>query len=173
MERLDDVICERAFQTWFSSGQPPSWARIQELYPDLDNGKKPGIAYVRQAFEVYGWAARADELNTRAIQKVETDLVTARADMFRRQAAEALEIAQKARKKIMEDGFDSTNSAINAYFKANELERTSRGAAELLMKIYAMSETELVKRATGLLRRKNEAFEDVIDSESVDITEGE
>ena len=159
---FQSYIGNRHFRFGTRQGDLQSGDLLQDMLPEMAEGGKPGVAAIKHAHELYTWEARADDLDAKAIQKVESDLVELRATMFRRQAQEAFEIAQKAKTKILADGFDSSASAVSAYFKAAELERISKGAAELILRINKMTPEELIERASKLIKRKNEAIDAVV-----------
>ena len=65
---------------------------------------------------------------------------------------EAQEIKQLAMSAIRKD-FDPSASAVQAYFKAAEQERTSIGLAEYLLKVHNMKNDELNKTILELTSR--------------------
>lgn len=158
MSQIPDEYWERAFQIWYASGQPTGIEDIRNCLPDFE-GDRPANTTIRKAMQEYGWSERADAMNTLAVQKVEEDLVTKRADMFRKQLEEAREIKQIALDHIRENGFDNSSSAVNALFKAIDTESKVTGVEELINRISQMSVSKLNSRAQALLKRKNEALE--------------
>lgn len=161
----DDNYWEEAFQVWYASGQPKAAVKIREIIPNDEDGNKPTVTNINNAITVYGWHERADVLNTKAIEQNEMILVNQKADMLRRQAENALEIANKAKQYIVEGGFDSSASAVTAYFKATDEERTVRGVSDMLIRVSKYSPEELMERAAQLLRRKDSSEGEIIEDE--------
>lgn len=165
----DDYL-EQCFQVWYSMNQPVSIALLQEALPPTAEGNKPGIPLLRQTMEEHSWAQRADVMNAKAIEKVEHQLIDRKADMLKRQAEFALAIADKAREHILDNGFDTSASAVNAYFKASEEERVVRGVSEMLIKVSKMTPDELLAEAGKLLKRSSESIEGVVLEDNADIS---
>ena len=162
----DDYV-EQCFQVWYSRGQPMNIDILHEAIPENGDGKRPGKALLRSWRDSYGWMERADGLNAQAIEKVEHKLIEQKSDMLLRQAEQALLIANKARDHLLENGFDSSSSAVSALFKATEEERTVRGISDFLIKISRMDNDGVMNEAMKLLKRSSEAVDaEVIDSES-------
>jgi hypothetical protein len=156
----DDYI-ETCFATWYSLGQPTNIVVLQENLPTTPEGKKPGVAMLRQFRDTHGWIERADGLNALAIGKAEVVLVDERAKMFIRQIEAALEVGKAAKEHLLENGFDTSSSAVNALRWAQEEERTVRGVSEMMVKISKMSPEELMAEAAKLLKRNSEVIEGV------------
>lgn len=157
----EDYI-EQCFHVWFTLGQPKNMDTLWDAIPTPIEADKPSRAFLRSCVDNYGWVERADALNALAVQKAEPMLVDTRAQMFKRQAEQALQIANLAREHLLENGFDTSASAVNALFRATEEERTARGVSDMLVKISKMSPEELEARAIKLLRRQNESVDAVI-----------
>ena len=157
-EFTDDYI-ERCFEVWYSMNQPTNMQILQDAIPETPEGRKPGIQMLRQLRDTYGWNERADVLNAKAIEVVEHQLIDQKASMLKRQAEQALQIANLARDHLVENGFDTSASAVSALFKATEEERVVRGVSEMMIKISKMSPEELMQEAAKLLKRNSEVIE--------------
>ena len=165
-EFTDDYI-ERCFEVWYSMNQPTNMQILQDAIPETPEGRKPGIQMLRQLRDTYGWNERADVLNAKAIEVVEHQLIDQKATMLKRQAEQALQIANLARDHLVENGFDTSSSAVSALFKATEEERIVRGVSEMMIKISKMSPEELMQEAAKLLKRNSEVIEgETVDPES-------
>ena len=154
-----DEYVERCFSIWYSLNQPINLLLLQEAIPESPEGKKPSTALLRQYVRNYGWIERADALNAKAIEKVEHQLVDMKADMLKRQAESAFKIAKLAENYLLENGFDTAASAVNAIKWAQEEERTVRGVSEMMIKISKMSPDELMQEAAKLLKRNSEVID--------------
>lgn len=163
-----DEYIEQCFELWYSIGQPNSLVILQENIPESPDGKKPSLVLLRDYKNSHGWVERADALNTKAIEKVEHLLIDKKAEMLKRHAEAAFEIAAIAKDYLVENGFDTATSAVSAIKWAQEEERTVRGVSEMMIKISKMTPDELMKEAAKLLRRNSE----VIDIEPEELNDG-
>jgi hypothetical protein len=159
-----DEYIESCFTHWYSLNQPSNLVILQENIPESPEGKKPSLALLRNYKDEYGWIERADALNAKAIEKVEHHLIDMKSDMLKRQAKTAFAIAKKAEDYLMENGFDTAASAVNAIKWAQEEERTVRGVSEMMIKISRMTPDELMAEAAKLLKRNSEVI-DIIPEE--------
>jgi len=164
MKNYTDEYIDRLFQAWYSLNQPSDMERVITLVGVDGDGKTPEKSTVKQWAKEYGWQERADGMTALAVQKAEDMLITQKAEMLKRQAMDAFEVAVKAKEHIIVNGFDTTSSAVAALKWATEEERTARGVSEMMIRVSKMSKEELEARAIKLLQRTN----DVIDAEEVD-----
>jgi len=170
MAGYTEEYIERCFQTWFSLNQPNSLEALQEAIPESPDGGKPSMATLRQFKEDYAWHERADVLNSKAIERVESVLVDQKYEMLLRQAETAQKIGQLAEEHLLTEGFDNSSSAVNALKWASEEERTVRGVSEMMIKISRMTPDELMKEAAKLLKRNSEAVDaEVIEEDSPEL----
>jgi hypothetical protein len=163
-----DDYKEKCFQTWYASGRPTSAARTLDILPEDEFGRKP----VRSLVEVWRkdlmWDARADDLDSKAIAIAEDALIMQKAEMLKRQAERAGKLAEKAFDELVTEGFDSSAAAVNAYFRATEEERMTRGISDMIVKMSKMNDADLADTVLDLLRRANEN-DQIIDSAPVDV----
>ena len=160
---------EKCFVEWYSNRRPVSAAKTRELIPNDEKGRKPNYPMLYRWMKELGWNERADELDAKAMVLVDEVLVNQKADMLKRQALDAFKIANKAREHIITEGFDTAASAVNAYFKATEEERTTRGLGDFIVKVSKMSNEELQKKITDLANRASGDLENVLDLDAEDI----
>lgn len=76
--------------------------------------------------------------------------------MFEKHAEAASKWQEAAWKHIQEEGFDSSASAVQAYFKAVETERQSLGISQLMVKMQDMDDTQLKDEFIRLINRGSE-----------------
>lgn len=150
---------EQCFNVWYSLNQPNNLELLQENLPENPDGKKPGVALLRQYKNNHGWIERADALNAKAIEKVEHHLIDMKSDMLKRQAESAFKIAKLAEDYLIENGFDTAASAVSALKWAQEEERTVRGVSDMMIKISKMTPDELMAEAAKLLKRNSEVID--------------
>lgn len=161
-----DEYIERCFEVWYSMNQPINLAILQERLPETTDGKKPSVSHLRHMRDGNGWIERADALNAKAIEKVEHQLIDQKADMLKRQAQSAFEIAQVAKDYLLERGFDTAASAVAGIKWAQEEERTVRGVSEMMIKISKMTPDELMQEAAKLLKRNSQVID--VEAEEMD-----
>jgi len=158
---------ETCFIAWYSAGRPDKIPQIQEIIPEDENGRKPSIPTVAMWRDEMGWDWRADELDAKANSIVDDELINHRVLMLKEQAAIGKELQLKGIEHIREQGFDTSSSALGAVVKGAELERTSRGISERLVKISKLSNDRLLESIGKLLDEANESGE-IIDVDAVE-----
>lgn len=167
-----DNYIEICFQTWYSAGRPAMPALI-DIVPKDENGRKPTPNTVGDWRKILMWDVRADDLDARALQLADDALVVQKAEMLKRHAENAKKIADKALNFLVNDddgGFDSSSSAVNAYFRGVEEERTAKGISDLIVRMSRMNNEELKQEIIKRLKRGSEN-DQIIDTESIDIPE--
>jgi len=171
MATYNEDYLDQCFQVWYASGQIMDMERLKEMLPKTLDGSTPSAVYLRSIIERDGWFERADSMNAIVSQKVDTDLMKDKYEMLKRQALRTMKIAEKAYDFILENGFDTSNSAISAYFKSTEEERLVTGLGKTLLKINTATNEELKEEALKLLRRVNESDEVNVEGEILDMGE--
>ena len=135
---------------------------FMEIFPTADDGRKPTIHALKKWRQMYDWDVHADDLDSKAIQIRDDYLVTTKADILKKQADDAAMIAEKALKYLVSGTFDSSASAVSAYFRATEEQRLAIGISELVVKMSKMSNDELEKEIASRLSRL-----EIVDAEEV------
>lgn len=155
------------FQTWYSAGRPSATTRIREIIPEDMYGRKPVTSMIDAWRKDMMWDFRADELDAKALAIVDDDLVMQKVEMLRRQAERARTISERAMESLLTDGFDSSASAVNAYFRGTEEERLTRGIGDMIVKMSKMSDADLKDEIIKRLQRAAEN-DQIIDSAPID-----
>lgn len=163
-----DDYKEKCFQAWYASGRPTSLARTLDIIPEDEFGRKPVRSLIDAWQKDMMWGARADDLDSKAIAIAEDALIMQKADMLKRQAENAGKLAAKAFDELISEGFDSSSAAVNAYFRATEEERMTRGISDMIVKMSKMNDPQLADTIIEMLRRANEN-DQIIDSAPVDV----
>ena len=143
--RYSEEYEERCFVAWYGAGRPIVHARIMEVIPVDEYGRKPSkdtLVGWRNS-----WQIRADDLDQRAIEKVESTLITKKAALLEKQAEDAFALAQHAHQFLISGTFDSSASAVQAYFQATKELRAVIGLSDLLQRLGQMNDEELMKEA--------------------------
>lgn len=154
---------KKCFDAWVLAGRPSETTRIRDLVPEDEWGRRPSSAVIGRWMDIYNWQQLGDEIDTQAIEIANKALIQTKAEMFKKQYENAVEIQDIALKNIKEKGFDNSNAAVNAYFKATQEARTVMGISEFMEKIGKMSEKQLQDEIAERLERMN-----VVDAIPVD-----
>jgi len=97
---------------------------------------------------------------------VEDDLIQRKAVMLQEQAQRGFDLQVEGMKYIKEEGFDSSSAAVQAVVRGAELERTSRGIGEMILKMSKMSDVDLKAEIIKGMKQMSEAGQ-IIDVEPV------
>lgn len=153
---------EQVFVTWYESGRLPARDLLSlESFPKDEHGRTP----VRRVIELWvnerAWRERADVLDARASTQIEDELVALKVAMLRKQASQAAEIREKAFDHIIEEGFDSSASAVSAFKLATEIERSTLGISKIIQKLAEMDDEEVMQTVKELAERAGSTVLDV------------
>jgi len=163
------VACRDA---WYAAGKPDRATQILEIIPEDEYGRKPNKQLLPDWRREMAWDVWADELDLRAEAIVDDELVNARVIMLKRQAATAKELQEDGIEYLREKGHDTSASAVRAIIQGAELERTSRGISEKIIKLHKMTDEKLMEEAQKYLGKAEESGE-VIDLGEEVIDNGE
>lgn len=141
---------------WYSSGRPDSVRGFAETVPDDEFGRKPDYHTIAKWRDEYLWDAWADELDAKAESVIEDVLVNQRVLMLKRQASNGKEMQDKAMNHFRTREPDTTASAVSMMKLGVDMERTSRGISDRIVKMTKMSDEELTTETQKLL---DDAFE--------------
>lgn len=164
LSKYTQEFIEKCFTAWYSSGRPSVLAEHHDIFPIDEHGRKPTIQVLKIWRKKFGWDAHADELDHRAIELRDNYLVLRKADILKKQAEDALKIAEKALQYLTTKDFDTSASAVSAYFKSTEEVRMAIGISELIEKMSKMSEDELKEEIARRLQQAADAGQ-VIEAE--------
>lgn len=158
-----ETYMETCFQAWYQAGRPSKYAHILEVLPVDEYDKKPSRLMINKWLEM-SWSFRADELDARAIEKADNNLVLQKVKMLKDQAKRGEQLQDKGMKHIEQYGFDSASAAVSAVIRGATLERESRGIGELILKMAKMSDDELKDEIMKKLQTLSDEVEgDVIE----------
>ncbi len=164
-----DVYIEKVFYVWYSHGRPSRFpSDFTTLIPEDEHNRKPKIALILKWRNERNWDLRADELDARAMQIVDDEVVLQKAKMLRRQAEIGFELQEKGMQALREEGFDTSASAVNAVVRGVEIERSSRGISEFLMKLSKMSDADIKEELARLAIREDSIILDAEEKEDKD-----
>ena len=151
---------------WYSAGRPKEGDVWLAATPEDEKGRKPGINVLRKWKAEMMWDFWADDMDSRSIAIAENSLVQQKADMLQRQAEMARQLQDKGLDYIQSAGFDNSSSAVQAIIRGAELERTSRGIGEMIVKMATMGDSELKDEIMKMINRGAEN-DQIVDVEEV------
>lgn len=146
----------KCFDAWYLANRPNLPARIKEVFPVDEFGRKPSLSLIKSWMIGGVWDMWADEITAKAMVIVDDKLVNVKAKMLIKHQQDAMVLADKALEYLKVDGFDSSAAAVNAYFKATEEQRKTAGFSDLLEKLDKMSNNDVEKEIIEKLRRIQE-----------------
>jgi hypothetical protein len=161
-----DEYKEKCKQAWYAVGRPKNAKLWLDATPIDDLGRKPNAILLRKWRSERMWDFWADDMDSRAIAIVEDTLITQKAQMLQRQADMAWKLQDKGIAYLEAEGFDNSSSAVQAIIRGAELERTSRGIGEMIVKMASMGDTELKDEIVKMINRASEN-DQIIDMDEV------
>ena len=169
MTKYSDAYLESLFEKWYAKGGPEYKIFVRDGIPADEFGRTPHASQITTWAGQYRWQERKDALNAQALELAEKSLIENQVEMWKRHADFAQKVGKEAYDYILEHGFDSSASAIQALKWAQEEERITRGADSFYKSVKNKSNDELLAMVRGLAERQLSA-EDIIDA---DTTEGD
>lgn len=168
-EPYSDTYIEKCFVAWYSAGCP-SIRKFAEMAPPDENGRKPMWLTVSNWMTEGDWWQRRDVLDARAANQIEDELVSLKVNMLKEQAAAFRAVRQKAFEHVLENGFDSSASAVAAFIKSAQEERVVLGVSKTIQRLAEMDDEELTQVVKELGERAStttlEAEEVVAESDN-------
>lgn len=148
---------------WYANGCP-SIKKLEEmkLVPADEQGKVANYHQITHWFDDEQWTQWRDVMNAELSVQIEKRLMTERMKLVKEQLDQSGKIRRKAYAEIEEHGFDSSASAVSAFFKASEEERG-------LMQIDKMI-AELAEKDTAEIQRE---FKELAERAGLTMVEGE
>lgn len=146
----------KCFDVWYLHGRPNLPSQIREIIPENDQGNKPSALIIGQWLNSGAWDLLADELDVRVEERANQHLVTEKVKMLRKHQDQAVKVQNKALESILVDGFDSSSSAVQAFFRGMEEERKTAGFSDLLEKLESMSNNQVRDEIISMIQRATE-----------------
>lgn len=154
------------FQVWYSNGRP-TIPDLLALIPEDTNGRKPSKVVMLKWKNEEGWDAEADIMDAKAIVVSDDFLIRQKSEMLMRQANIGFVLQEIGLRALISGGFDSSSSAVQAIRVGSELERTSMGIGEMIVKMAKMSDADLEQEIVKQIQRASDAGQ-VVDAEEVE-----
>lgn len=155
--------------SWYAAGKPSDAKDWMDATPEDEKGRKPHIETLRKWRRNEMWDMWADELDVKAMTLVEDSLVLEKVEMLKRHAKDAMDLQALAMKYLKDSDFDTASSAVSAMIRGAELERTSRGIGDLILKMAKMDDSALTNEIMTLIQRASEN-DQIIDVDPVENT---
>lgn len=141
---------------WMAAGHPENIKKIMDIFPEED-GRRPSYHAIGTWISKYDWQGRAEIIDSKAIEVATESIINIKAEIMRQQFQDSVLIAQKALQHLASGTFDSSASAVSAYFRATEEQRRAVGISEIIEKMLKMNDDELEKEILDRIRRATEA----------------
>jgi hypothetical protein len=157
---------ELCFDAWYLAGKPNQPARIQEVCPNSSDGRKPSAVWFQRKLQE--WIPRANDLDLQVAEENDKKLIKSRVAILEKQQKDAMILATKALEYLKVDGFDSSSSAVQAYFRATEEIRKTAGFSNLLEELENMSDNQVRDHIISLVQRATDNNQ-VVEGDTTDI----
>lgn len=176
----DEDYIKKVFVFWYETGRPTVKQLLEyENFPADQFGRKPVAKVVNAWINERGWREYADALDAQVETQINDELVAMKVAMLRHQASQAKAIKEKAVDFILENGFDSSASAVAGFKVASEIERLTIGLSKTIERLAEMSDDEVLQSVRELSERAgvtidaSEIPEDSENSENSENSEGD
>lgn len=166
---FDQNYIEKVKVFWYSAGRPECTVlknKLENEHLVNDRDQTPSIELLRRWVKEHGWHEWADIMDARASELVETEIIEQKATMLREQAKRGQRLQELGMLALEQDGFDSASAAVSAVIKGSELERTSRGIGEALVRMSKMTNEELKQEIISQLERASRSGQ-IIEAEEI------
>lgn len=152
-------------QTWYQNDRVGP-AKLRELVPPDEHGRKPSPVVITRWRKEELWDIWADELDSRVMSQVEDTLIVQKAEMLKRHATVGWMMIDKGMEFLVSGTFDSSSSAVAAIKAGVEIERTSRGIGDMLVRMSQMGDDALKQEIMKYINRASENNQ-IVDAEEV------
>lgn len=166
----DQNYIRQCFDIWYLNGRPTSPTKLKDLYPIHEpSGRKPSVKQINRWIIEGAWDMWADDLDAKAMVKLDNTLVNKKVAMLRLHQKNAEKVAKKALKYIDDKGFDSSASAVQAIKWAQEEQRKTEGFSDLLERLENMTNNDVERAIIEKFNRIKENDQIVeVDAEDVE-----
>ena len=152
-------------QQWYQEGRPTPGKLLSNLVTD-EYGRKPNPIVISMWRKNELWDIWADELDSRVMQVAEDSLIVQKAEMLKRHAQVGWLMIDKGMEFLASGTFDSSSSAVAAIKAGVEIERTSRGIGDMLVRMSQMGDDALKQEIMKYINRASENNQ-IVDAEEI------
>lgn len=157
--------------TWYALGCPsPTKMEQRKLIPADENGRTANFRMIEKWMFDNAWTQWADVITAEISVQAEKELVNNKVELIKEQLEQTRTVRNNAYESIKEGKFDSSASAVNAFFKASEAERGLMQIEKVIEDLANSETTELQKQFRELAER---AGATMVDAEVVEEKEDE
>ena len=157
--------------TWYALGCPsPTKMEQRKLIPADENGKTAGWRMIERWMFDNAWTQWADVITAEISVQAEKELVHDKIELIKEQLEQTRVVRNNAYASIKEGEFDSSASAVNAFFKASEAERGLMQIEKVIEELAKSESEDLKKEFIELAAR---AGATMVDAEVVEEKEDE
>jgi len=147
-----EAFKEQCFIAWYSAGCPTK-ERFGTIMPADEIGRHPSNEVIYTFMKTRSWRERADVLNEEVSRQIEKKAVEVRVEMLNRQAEIGKTLQEMGMEFLEENGFKKAGEALKALISGAELERSSRGLPQAIMKIAELENSELSSILSNLMNK--------------------
>jgi hypothetical protein len=139
---------------WYSNGCP-SIKKLNEmkLVPADEQGRTANAYQITHWFDDFQWTAWRDVMDAELSVQIEKRLMTERMKLVKEQLEQSGKIRRKAFAEIEEKGFDSSASAVQAFFKAADSERGLMQIDKMIAELAEKDTVDIQKEFRELAER--------------------
>ena len=142
-------------QQWYQEGRPTPVKLLNNLVTD-EYGRKPHPLAIATWRRDELWDVWADELDSKVMAVAEDSLIIQKAEMLKRHAQVGWLMIDKGMEFLASGTFDSSSSAVAAIKAGVEIERTSRGIGDMLVRMSQMGDDALKQEIMKYINRASE-----------------
>lgn len=162
-----DAYIEKLFDYWYAHGAPSPkyFYAVVEKTAELhdEHGRCPSAATLNAWIIEKNFRARKDLLDARVATQIDDELVAMKVNMLKEQAADFRAVRQKAAKHLLDEEFDSSSAAVNAFIRAAQEERIAVGLSKTIQKMAELDDDGLLRQVKELAAQVSGEIIDVAD----------
>lgn len=169
-EEFSEVYKIQCRSTWYALGCPsPTKMEQRKLIPADENGRTANFRMIEKWMFDNAWTQWADVITAEISVQAEKDLINDKVELIKEQLEQTRVVRNNAYASIKEGKFDSSASAVNAFFKASEAERGLMQIEKVIEDLANSETADLQKQFRELAERAGST----IDAEVVEEKEDE
>lgn len=143
------------FDAWVMNSRP-TMDRLRELIPADNYDRKPNPAELRKWRKNLDWDMKADIVDAKVEEQSLDLLVQKKHELLKVQLEQVTKVSKKALDYLMAEedgGFDSSASAVQAFYRGMEEQRKIAGFSDLLEKLESMTNNQVRDEIIALITR--------------------
>lgn len=170
-DEFSEVYKIQCRSTWYALGCPsPTKMEQRKLIPADENGRTANFRMIEKWMFDNAWTQWADVITAEISVQAEKDLINDKVELIKEQLEQTRVVRNNAYASIKEGKFDSSASAVNAFFKASEAERGLMQIEKVIEDLANSETADLQKQFRELAER---AGTTMVDAEVIEEKEDE